>query len=237
MTRGKLIVFEGLDCSFKETNSKMLAKFLNDRGQPSTLVHFPRYDNESSYFVREFLHGAYGTKDQLERSYLGKQLVTSFYILDMFDYMNKIGLKELNAGHNVIMDRYYYSNIYFRLGTDSYTRTFRKNKLMFDTELLAESANLPKADCVFKMRTNLKLMLQTIHEKNSKDDIHENDDEYLTNVFDAFEAFDFKPLLTKNGRQIDIFVCGGTIVNPYFLSREQIFEQILSSYFNLSSGD
>ena len=70
-----------------------------------------------------------------------------------------------------------------------------------------------------------------------KDDIHENDDEYLTNVFDTFEAFDFKPLLTKNGRQIDIFVCGGTIVNPYFLSREQIFEQILYSYFNLSNGD
>jgi dTMP kinase len=225
MAKGKLIVFEGLDCSFKETNSKKLAELLNSAGYKTKIEHFPRYENNSSYFVREWLAGNYGEKDKIERTYLGKQLVSSFYILDMFDYMNKIGLKALNSGTNIILDRYYYSNIYFRLAMDSYTRIFRKNKLIFDTELLADSANLPKADYVFKMRTNLDLMLNKIHEKASKNDIHENDDEYMKNVFDAFEEFDFKKLLAPNGQQFDIFVYNDNKFN----SEDEIFKNIVSS--------
>ena len=60
MGQGKLFAFEGLDCSFKETNSKAYLDYLRSKGRKAELFSFPRYDKESSYFVREYLGGKYG---------------------------------------------------------------------------------------------------------------------------------------------------------------------------------
>lgn len=231
MKRGKLIVFEGLDCSFKETNSEKLYKYLNSIGEKVAIEHFPRYGNQASYFVEQWLSGKYGKKDDMENSFLGSQLITSFYILDMFDYMNKIGIGLLNNGTNLILDRYYYSNIYFRLGMDFYKAPFRRDKLILNTEMLAQSANLPDADYIFKMKTSLPLMLDKIHEKNNKNDIHENDDEYTIKVFNEFEKFDFTKLLDNNGKQIDIKVYDE---NNNFKEREIIFDEILKKYLEVT---
>ena len=43
---GKIIVFEGLDCSFKETNSKALEDFLKNNGEKVKLFSFPAYKSK-----------------------------------------------------------------------------------------------------------------------------------------------------------------------------------------------
>ena len=43
-----IIDFEGLDCSFKETNSRKLAEYLHGKR-----YEFPDYSSESSYFIKQ----------------------------------------------------------------------------------------------------------------------------------------------------------------------------------------
>ena len=72
MTRGKIIEFEGLDSSFKETNAKCLYDYLKDKGYKVNIVSFPRYDCDSSYFVKRLLSGIYGVQDKVNPQIINK---------------------------------------------------------------------------------------------------------------------------------------------------------------------
>ena len=52
-----MISFEGMDCSYKETNSNRLSDILGIMGYEVELVSFPRYKNPSAYFVEGYLSG------------------------------------------------------------------------------------------------------------------------------------------------------------------------------------
>ena len=52
MSRGKLIVLEGLDGSGKATQAKRLAAALAAEGRPVREITFPNYESDSSALVR-----------------------------------------------------------------------------------------------------------------------------------------------------------------------------------------
>ena len=81
-----LIDFEGLDCSFKETNSKKLAEHLNAKR-----YEFPNYSSESSYFVRQFLSGKY-------KDIEGADHIMLAYLMEMFDVWNTKVLPDIKNG-------------------------------------------------------------------------------------------------------------------------------------------
>jgi thymidylate kinase len=127
--------------------------------------------------------------------------------MDMFDYMEKIGKPALDDGINVILDRYYYSNMYYRLASNDSLRAFSMNKIIFDVEVLAKAAKLPKADIVIKMISNKKMLENILASKENKDS-NEKDIDYMIKVQNEFNIFDFKELLANGGKQIDIHICG-----------------------------
>ena len=53
MTRGRLIVVEGTDCSGKETQTKLLYERLRAENFPVASMSFPRYETSTGKIVGE----------------------------------------------------------------------------------------------------------------------------------------------------------------------------------------
>ena len=62
MSKGKLIVLEGLDGSGKGTQAKLLAKHLTVTDHLVREITFPDYDSDSSALVKMYLAGQFGDK-------------------------------------------------------------------------------------------------------------------------------------------------------------------------------
>lgn len=174
-----IVDFEGLDCSFKETNAKILTERIGDEAK---YYSFPSYDSESSYFVRQYLGGAY--KDVG----LNNEMVIRFFILDMFDQWNTQVIPDIKNGIKyVILDRFWTSNLYYfsNLSCDGTAL----NRLDYDyTVRLAQKYHLPTPDIIFKMKTDLELMLRNVRYKAAKNDIHESNTDFLIKVFKQFDV-------------------------------------------------
>ena len=231
---GRLIVFEGLDCSFKETNAKKLKEYITNTGRECVCKSFPTYGNPSAYFVEQFLKGSYGKIEDLS-----PRTVSIFYMIDMFDYMNKEGLKLLESGTDIILDRYWYSNIYYRIGAakldsvrkgeEDYVNPAMMEYITDFIDNLADELDLPSPDIIFKMNNDKELMIETVKKKNSKDDILEANYDYLREVHDAFTEMDFKkysdcvfgiPVTDENG----------------FRSHEEIYKDIVDRFSEVYHG-
>ena len=112
-----IIAFEGLDCSFKETNCKAFvnyAKYAVEVGTTIVTESFPRYENESSIFVRKWLDGKSFDRDFLKKHSMA---VDSFYSIDRFSYwydrtdhngysIMDIMKQNTNTFYTFIFDRY-----------------------------------------------------------------------------------------------------------------------------------
>ena len=61
MSRGTLIVIEGLDGSGKATQAKLLFESLRQQGKNVRQVSFPDYDSDSSALVKMYLAGDFGS--------------------------------------------------------------------------------------------------------------------------------------------------------------------------------
>ena len=59
---GKLIVLEGTDGSGKATQTAALLDRLRREGVDCRKIEFPRYQEESSALIREYLRGDFGEK-------------------------------------------------------------------------------------------------------------------------------------------------------------------------------
>lgn len=194
--KGKIISFEGLDCSFKETNHRAFVKRLKDFIGSSTILigskddknnimeriyteSFPRYDNESSYFVKQWLSGQY------EREYLEPEVVCQLYAIDRFDYWNKLddnkmsNLKRLENGACFIFDRYSSSNAMYN--------PRYKNPSYHDLEFDSRNYYNPNPNIVFMMVMNdFDKWMKLVAQKKNKD-CNESDIAFLSKVYDNME--------------------------------------------------
>lgn len=231
MTRGKLIAIEGLDCSFKETNSKALYDYLIKKygSNKVELCSFPRYGNESSHFVEKYLSGEYGASENLDHT-----VVSSFYMLDMFDFMMSHGKDFLNNGGILILDRYWYSNIFYRLGAhyianNNELHPISKKEIIQRISNLAKQLQLPNADLIIKLKTDEDLMIEYVKQKNSGD-LHESNEAFLRAIFKQFDTIDLSPYANE-GLAVDISVAE----DGEILSKEEIRQKVINAY-NVNIG-
>ena len=80
MSKGKLIVLEGLDGSGKATQAKLLAEHLEREGVPVRKITFPDYESQASALVRMYLAGEFGAKPEDVNAYAA----SSFFAVDRY---------------------------------------------------------------------------------------------------------------------------------------------------------
>ena len=100
-----LLVIEGIDGSGKATQTKLLAKKLNEEGCEVETIDFPQWGTKSVCLLENYLNGKYGSSKEL-----GAYIPSIFYACDRFDASFKIR-RWLEEGKVVIADRYVASSI------------------------------------------------------------------------------------------------------------------------------
>lgn len=171
-TRGKFIVIEGPDGSGKTEQFERLTLRLPE-SVPFRTVHFPRYEEPSSYFVREYLAGNYGTLAEI-----GPEKASLFYALDRYDAGVKQLSKWLAEGTHVIVDRYMGSNMGHQgAKIENHEDRARFFKWLYDLEY--GILKIPKPDLNIILHVPAKIA-QTLRAKSGKNpDLHEKDFAYL----------------------------------------------------------
>ena len=113
MTKGKLIVLEGTDCSGKETQSNMLVEHLNKIGIKTVKYAFPNYNSPTGKIIA----GAYLGKEGFMPPVFpeGASNVDPYCASLLFAMDRKYNINDvislLNSGVNVVLDRYIDSNM------------------------------------------------------------------------------------------------------------------------------
>ena len=88
MSKGRLLVIEGLDGSGKATQAKLLASHLAESGRRVMEITFPDYESDSSALVKMYLSGQFGDKPDDVNPYAA----SSFYAVDRYaSYKTKWG--------------------------------------------------------------------------------------------------------------------------------------------------
>lgn len=113
LTRGVLIVLEGIDGSGKTTQITKVAEFLQSQNYTVTITHEPNHNSPYYKLIKERV------KKQREKTSPAEEL--ELYVKDRkWDLKNNI-LPALNKNHIVLVDRYYMSNAAYQGALDSFT--------------------------------------------------------------------------------------------------------------------
>ena len=177
MSKGKLIVLEGLDGSGKATQAKLLAEHLAAQGVPVQKITFPDYASDSSALVKMYLAGQFGQHPDDVNAYAA----SSFYAVDRYASYKKDWGGFYENGGVVIADRYTTSNAVHQCSKlpPEQWETFLGWLFDFEFHLLG----LPAPDKVIYLQVDpavsQKLMTARYHGDESKKDVHEKDTEYL----------------------------------------------------------
>ncbi|KKQ43205.1 MAG: thymidylate kinase [Microgenomates group bacterium GW2011_GWC1_37_8] len=106
--KGKFIVIEGIDSCGKGTQLNLLSKRINNLGKKILTADFPRYySSEWGKMVGQFLTGKFGRFDVID-----PHLAVLPYMIDQYTWARDIGFPWLKKGGNIILDRYFTSNVH-----------------------------------------------------------------------------------------------------------------------------
>src|SRR3989338_1416776 len=98
---GLFLVIEGTDGSGKETQFNLLAERIRNAGHQVETFDFPRYDEPSSYFVKQYLNGVYGTAEEV-----GPYTGSLFYAIDRYQAAPQIR-RALDQGKVVLSNLFH----------------------------------------------------------------------------------------------------------------------------------
>lgn len=131
-TRGKFILFEGLDRSGKTTQSTRLVEHLNKLGEHTVLMKFPNRETPIGEMINSYLTNETNVNDRK---------IHLMFTMNRWEEMTAFH-QYIHAGVNVVMDRFSYSGIAYSAA---------KN-LTFEWCIQTEQG-LPKPDIVLFMDT------------------------------------------------------------------------------------
>jgi thymidylate kinase len=189
MTRGKLIVIEGLDGSGKQTQSELLWHRLIEAGFCTMKVSFPAYDKESSILVKKYLKGDYKQSNSIDRLTYIKQMSTFYAVDRVSSFIETAGegclslVDLLNGGTHIICDRYTTSNILHQTGNLGQDHAAEYIDWMHDLEY--NHLGLPRPDLVLYLDVKPQISIENMKKRyagGEGKDIHENLD-HLSRVY------------------------------------------------------
>ena len=170
-TKGRLIVFEGIDGAGKATQTRLLEKHLRESGRVVTVFDIPRYETAIGKFIEESLHGAHG-----DFRNASPYLASLPYAIDRAGAAPLI--REALKKGDVICNRYTTSNIAFQ-GAKLSPRD-RAAFRAFIESLEYGKLGVPKPDSVILLDVPVGTSARLISGK--KKDKHESDLAYQKKV-------------------------------------------------------
>ncbi|MCI9435212.1 MAG: deoxynucleoside kinase [Bacilli bacterium] len=208
--RGKIIVIEGTDCSGKETQSKLLVKKLKEAGICVENYSFPCYETATGKIVGGPLLG----KKYIGESYFLEGLpnvdpkIVSLYTAADRKYNIKLIIDKLNAGINVVLDRYVYSNMAFQ-GAKFKDDLQRLQFFEWIESLEFGLLELPKSDINIFLHMNIDQTIELLSKRKEDGDANERCPEYLKKCEQTYlllaSKYNFKTIeCVKNDKIRDI---------------------------------
>jgi thymidylate synthase ThyX/thymidylate kinase len=215
MSNGKFFVIEGTDASGKKTQADLLIKHLVDSGYDVALFDFPRYQDDSSYFVREYLAGNYGSVDEV-----GPYTATVFYALDRYAAAQKMR-QAMSEGKIIVSNRFAGSNMAHQ-GTKFTNTEERRGFFIWNDNLEFQMLNIPRPTASVVLRVDPQTIQQLIELRsetdNRKKDVHEADPTHIEKSVAVYD--DLTTLFPKDFIRIDC------VRSNTLLKREQIHELV-----------
>lgn len=105
MSRGKLIVLEGIDGAGKGTQADLLVRAFQQLGVPFVKISFPRYQSSFGRLIGRFLNGEFGPLAAVDAHFSAL-----LYAGDRFEAKPDLEAA-LHSGRAVVTDRYIASNL------------------------------------------------------------------------------------------------------------------------------
>lgn len=197
---GVFLVIEGTDGSGKGTQVELLHERLEHEGYDVAKFDFPRYDKESSYFVREYLNGRYGSAEEV-----GPYTGSLFYALDRYEAAPEIR-EALAAGKIVIANRFTGSNMAHQ-GTKFDSPEQRRGYFIWLDQMEFEMFKIPRPNMSLVLRVPAEIAQKLVDKKDKrsytdkKRDIHEADINHMKRSVEVYD--NLCQLFPKDFKQID----------------------------------
>lgn len=156
--RGIFITVEGSDGSGKGTQSKLLTDRLEKMGYDIAKFDFPQYEEPSSYFLKEYLNGNYGTGKEV-----GPYTASLFFALDRYQASFKIR-EALDAGKIVITNRFTGSNMAHQ-GTKFANVEERRGYFIWLDNLEFQMLGIPRPDYNFVLNVPAEIAQKLVDQK------------------------------------------------------------------------
>jgi dTMP kinase len=172
---GVLIVIEGSDGSGKGTQFNLLSERLKAAGYNVAVFDFPRYEKESSYFVRQYLNGNFGPAAEISPF-----TASLFYALDRYEAAKEIRA-ELAAGKVVLCNRYVGSNMAHQ-GAKFSDPVEQRGFFVWEDNLEYELLNIPRPDTNLFLRVPAEVSQKLISQKAKRSYTDKTHDEHEADI-------------------------------------------------------
>ncbi|MCL2520202.1 MAG: deoxynucleoside kinase [Spirochaetaceae bacterium] len=170
-----IIVLEGLDCSGKSTQAKLISNQLTQLGINNKWLHFPSLDKDSAFAeaTGNLLQGKFG-----KLSTLNPYLCALVFAANQFSEKDKLIDDKV-----IILDRYFYSNMAYQ-AANLPTPAEKEAFTLWLAKAMLSDFTMPKGDLIFYLnvpeQAHQKLLQQKI--ANKKNDIYEEEWQYQQQV-------------------------------------------------------
>ena len=195
-----LITIEGVDCSGKETQSKLLEEKLIKNGKKVARFSFPFYDSPTGKIIaRPYLGKDNNSFFEEGASKVDPYVASLYFVADRKYNINVIN-EALENNDVVILDRYVYSNMAHQ-GCKLDEKT-QDDFFSFIYKLEFELLKLPKPDLAFFLYLPINLVQLLKSNRKERPDDHEKDFQYLQKAEKTYmklvDKFNFKQINCSN---------------------------------------
>ena len=166
MSKGKLIVIEGTDCSGKQTQTDILVENLKQLGIKAISFGFPNYASPTGKIIGEAYLGKHSDSYFTEGIENVDPKISSLYYAADRAYNIDIINKHLEAGYIVVLNRYVESNMAFQGGK---IKDIKSRNMMYEwlDNLEFVLLDLPRPDLVLFLYLPYEYVC-TLKEKRGK---------------------------------------------------------------------
>lgn len=177
MSKGRILVLDGLDGCGKSTQFELLAEKLCKMDVPMRAVSFPEYDKPSAALVKMYLGGEFSDSPDGVNAYAA----SSFYAVDRYASFKLYWEKDYRNGDLILASRYTTSNAIHQMSKLPREKWDEYLEWLEDYEY--EKLGLPRPDVVVFLSIPLELSQKLLSARyggdEEKKDIHEADLKYL----------------------------------------------------------